>query len=151
MPTILLETHINAPIERCFDISRDIDVHKHSMSQSKEEAIAGTTKGLIEEGQWVTWRATHFLFSVKMTVRINEMHKPWYFIDEMTDGPFKKLWHKHSFESHGSVTHMYDEFTYEAPLGFLGKIAEWLFLNKYMTKLLQKRNIVIKGITEKGS
>ena len=50
MPTINLTTEINAPIEICFDLSRSIDLHKQSMEHTKEEAIAGRTSGLIEDG-----------------------------------------------------------------------------------------------------
>ncbi|MCB9033424.1 MAG: hypothetical protein H6553_06275 [Chitinophagales bacterium] len=43
---------------------------------------------------------------------------------------------------------MIDRFNYEAPLGFLGRVAEVLFLNKYMTNLLQSRNQYIKQYAE---
>ena len=57
MPTINLTTEINAPIEICFDLSRSIDLHKHSMEHTGEEAIAGRTSGLIEDGEFVAWQA----------------------------------------------------------------------------------------------
>jgi hypothetical protein len=60
MPTINLTTEINAPIEICFDLSRSIDLHKHSMEHTGEEAIAGRTSGLIEDGEFVTWQAKTF-------------------------------------------------------------------------------------------
>lgn len=47
MPVIILHTQINAPIERCFDLSRSIDLHKISTAHTKEEAINGVTSGLI--------------------------------------------------------------------------------------------------------
>lgn len=150
MAEIILYTYINATAERCFDLSRDIDMHKASMEQSNEQAVAGTTSGLIEYGQWVTWRATHFFIPMNMTVKITAMDRPDHFIDEMVKGPFKKLWHKHSFEQEGSTTLMTDEFVFEAPLGILGKLVEWLFLKRYMKKLLKKRNEALKTIAEAG-
>jgi hypothetical protein len=51
---------INAEIQTCFDLSRNIDFHKASMAHSNEKAIAGKTYGYIELGEWVTWEAKHF-------------------------------------------------------------------------------------------
>jgi len=151
MVTITLETRINAPAAVCFDLSRNIDTHTASMKKSKEKAVAGVTSGLIENGQFVTWRATHFLIPMYMTVKIVEMEFPHYFIDVMTKGPFKSLWHKHSFIQQDGYTIMKDEFIIEAPLGILGRFAEWFFLKSYMKNLLVKRNQVLKHMAEKSS
>jgi hypothetical protein len=55
-------TIIDAPIERCFDLSRSVEVHLLSNVHSGEQAIAagGVTSGLVGLGQQVTWRARHF-------------------------------------------------------------------------------------------
>jgi hypothetical protein len=45
-------------------------------------------------------------------------------------------------------TVMTDVFEYRAPFGFLGNIADSLFLQKYMTNLLLQRNKVIKEVAE---
>ena len=54
MPTIYLTIEINAPIERCFDLSRSIDLHTLSTSHTNEKAIAGVTSGLIGLNEEVT-------------------------------------------------------------------------------------------------
>ncbi|HCZ37436.1 MAG TPA: cell division protein, partial [Cytophagales bacterium] len=41
MTKIELTTAIKAPIERCFDLSRSVDLHKVSMQHSREEIIGG--------------------------------------------------------------------------------------------------------------
>jgi hypothetical protein len=43
---------------------------------------------------------------------------------------------------------MRDEFNYESPLGWLGKIADFLFLRSYMQSFLEKRNLLIKEEAE---
>ena len=55
-------TRIAAPIERCFDLSRSVEVHLAGNVHCGETAVAlgGVTAGLIELGQCVTWRARHF-------------------------------------------------------------------------------------------
>jgi len=43
---------------------------------------------------------------------------------------------------------MEDVFDYDTPLGFLGRLADQLFLEKYMTRFLEKRNQVVKEFAE---
>ncbi|MBU2899871.1 SRPBCC family protein [Maribacter dokdonensis] len=148
MPRIVLTTEINASKEIVFDISRSIDLHKISTEQTNEEAIAGVTTGLIGLNEWVTWQAKHFGISQKLTTKITEFEYPNYFTDEMMKGAFKNFKHKHVFESRQNGTLMTDYFDYTSPLGFLGKIADGLFLKKYMTNFLKKRNTTIKAFAE---
>ncbi|WP_421941631.1 SRPBCC family protein [Pedobacter sp.] len=150
MELIVLTTHINAPVEKCFDLSRNIDLHLDSMHQSKEKAIDGKTAGLIEMGESVTWLAKHFGISFRMTSQITLMEKPLRFIDEMTNGPFKSLKHLHQFKVKDRVTEMTDVFEFEVPFGFVGWLVEKSFLKFYMKKLLMERNRFIKAFAEKS-
>jgi len=43
---------------------------------------------------------------------------------------------------------MRDVFVYRSPLSFLGQIADILFLERYMTRLLEERNQRIKRTAE---
>jgi ligand-binding SRPBCC domain-containing protein len=148
MPSIHLTTTINAPIQRVFDLARSIDFHKISTGNSREEAIAGTTSGLIEAGEYVTWCATHFGIRQNLSSKITAMTGPLHFRDEMVKGTFKKLVHDHEFSRQGSATIMTDRFYFEAPYGILGKLANTLFLTNYLTTLLQERNSLLKEYAE---
>ena len=148
MPHFILSTKILAPIEVCFDLARSIELHIHSMAHTGEKAIAGVTSGLIGYGETVTWKARHFGAVMKLTSKITECRSPYVFSDEMLKGPFKMMAHKHTFEAKDGHTLMVDEFIYQSPLGILGKIADWLFLRKYMYNLIQNRNETIKQQAE---
>jgi ligand-binding SRPBCC domain-containing protein len=76
------------------------------------------------------------------------MSIPDLFADEMVAGPFKMMKHKHVFEQQEGYTLMTDEFVFESPLGVLGKVADVLFLKKYMQNLIEHRNQVIKQKAE---
>jgi ligand-binding SRPBCC domain-containing protein len=145
MPVIELVTHINAPIERCFDLARSIDVHMASTRHTGETAIAGRTSGLIELGESVTWRAKHLGIWQTLTSRITELEYPNFFTDEMVEGAFKALRHEHYFYPVHDQTLMQDIFWFESPLGILFDL---FFLKKYMLRLLKKRNQVIKELAE---
>ena len=148
MPVIHLITEINAPIERCFDLSRSIDLHLLSTSQTNEKAVAGVTRGLIGLGEEVTWRARHFGIYQNLTSRIAVYKYPIYFESKMVKGAFKKIDHKHEFEQKDNGTVMKDHFDFEAPFGIFGKIVSKLVLYSYMKRLLEERNRVIKKIAE---
>ncbi len=148
MPTIIIETSIDAPQQRCFDLSRSIDLHKISTEHTREEAIDGVTSGLIGLNESVTWRAKHLGFTQKLSTVITELEEPMYFVDEMSQSIFNGFRHEHKFQNEDGSTRMIDIFDYEAPFGILGKIANVLFLKKYMHKLLKTRNAVIKEFAE---
>jgi ligand-binding SRPBCC domain-containing protein len=151
MPLIKIETLIQAPIQRCFDLSRSINLHQLSMEQTNEKAIAGRTSGLIQLGEQVTWQAKHFGLTQKLSVQITAFDAPHFFADEMLKGAFKSFRHEHHFEAIYSGTLMTDLFNFEAPLGILGQVANCLFLTKYMEKLLQERNKIVQKIAESES
>lgn len=148
MPVIKLETKINAPVERVFDLSRSIDLHTKSASESNEEAIAGRTSGLINLDETVTWRAKHLGVRQILTSKITMFERPFYFRDSMQRGIFKRIDHDHFFEEITGGTLMRDKFDYAAPLWILGNLADFLFLEKYMTNFLIERNRLIKEIAE---
>ena len=148
MPIIQQDLWIDAPIERAFDLARSIDLHQVSTAQTKERAIAGRTSGLIELGETVTWRAKHLGIYQNLTVRITEMERPHFFVDEMVRGAFQGFRHQHIFEERNGLTRMTDIFDYRSPLGWLGHLADWLFLEEYMRHFLAQRNQVIKECAE---
>jgi ligand-binding SRPBCC domain-containing protein len=150
MSDIKLATSIAAPIERVFDLARSIDLHMNSTSNTGERAIAGVTSGLIGPGEQVTWRARHFGIWQSLTVQITSFEPPTHFTDTMVRGAFRQMEHDHYFESSSDGTIMRDVFAYTAPLGMLGRLAELVFLDRYLRSFLVERNRVIKHAAESG-
>lgn len=150
MPRIELNTEICAPIDVVFDLSRSIDFHVLSTGKTKEKAIAGKTSGLIELNESVTWKATHFGIPQKLTSKITVMRRPDIFVDEMTEGVFKSICHQHLFLEENGKTLMIDIFEFESPLGILGKLANRLFLRKYLEAFIIERNNLLKAMAEGG-
>ena len=148
MPTIHLTTFIAAPVNVVFDLSRNVELHKQSMSDHKEQAVAGTRFGLIENEDTITWRARHFFKERLLRVKITDMKKPEKFTDEQLEGDFKMMRHEHYFKSCDNGTILIDLFHYEVPYGFIGKLFNSIYLLKYMTRLLTQRNNTIKDYAE---
>lgn len=148
MPKIFIEIEINAPIERAFDLARCIDLHEATMSKHNEKAVSGITKGLIDLDETVTWEATHFGIRQNLTSKITAFDRPVHFRDEMVKGAFARFAHDHFFEQKGEKVLMKDIFDYDSPFWIFGKIADALFLEQYMTKMLTERNELIKRVAE---
>lgn len=148
MPLIHLTTPIKAPIQVVFDLARDIDFHQKSASKSKEKAIGGRTSGLIELGETVVWEAVHFGVKQRLSTKITAMNAPKSFRDEMVFGAFKSLKHEHVFIEEEGITSMIDFFHFEAPWGLIGRLANVLFLKRYMRNFLLERNQAIKTSAE---
>jgi ligand-binding SRPBCC domain-containing protein len=145
---ITLKTEIAAPSERCFDLSRSIDLHQLSTANTFEKAIAGRTSGLIRIGETVTWKARHFGIWFTLTSKITAFNYPTHFIDEMESGPFKRLHHLHEFNWNGHSTVMIDYFQFQSPYGLIGKIVDLVILTPYLKQLLLTRNALIKKFAE---
>lgn len=148
MQTIHTSTIIHAPIGRVFDLARSIDAHQYSTKSTNERAVGGRLSGLIEEGETVTWEAKHFFVTQRLTVQITKLERPNEFRDVMLKGAFKSMKHTHRFIEVGEHTRMSDRFEFSAPLGFLGIIAEHLFLKSYMRRFLEKRAAILKEVAE---
>lgn len=126
-------------------------MHIESTKQTGERAVAGRTSGFIELGETVTWRAKHFGIWQNLTSKITEFEYPNYFTDEMVSGAFKSFRHEHLFFAVGKQTVMKDIFVFESPFGRLGELANSLFLDEYMERLLLERNKVIKKAAESNN
>ena len=150
MTKFRLETLIEAPIDVVFDLARDIGLHARSMAPTDEHAVAGRTSGRIEQGETVTWRARHFGLWWRLTSRITEC----------TPRPPSPINRKvarsrgsatNTFRSAPGGTGMADDWQHAAPFGPLGRLVDRLVLGRYMRRLLETRNRVLKAEAERGA
>lgn len=149
MSILLIETLIRAPLELCFDLARNVEVHCKTVGHTRERAVGGVTTGLLEMGDSVTWEAVHFGLKQRLTVKITEYERPHRFVDEQTSGSFQRLKHLHEFKPTPEGTLMTDRFEFEAPFGILGQTVDALFLQRYLRRLLTHRITELKAIAER--
>ena len=148
MPIIKHQIYIEAPIEKCFDLARNVEVHTQTTTKTNERAIAGITTGLLKLGDRVTWEATHFGIKQRLTAKITEMVIPINFTDVMVKGAFHSFTHSHEFVECNRGTMMKDTFIYKAPFSIIGQLADKLFLEKYMMSFIISRANELKKIAE---
>ena len=151
MPRIELHTRINAPIERCFDLARDVGAHCETAAITGERVLPpGRTRGLLELGDEVIFEAVHLGMRRRLWARITEMERPARFVDEMVEGDFQRLRHVHEFRREGNITVMRDVIEWTSPLGLLGKLADRLFVERHLRWFLSTKQAKLKGFAEEG-
>jgi ligand-binding SRPBCC domain-containing protein len=149
MQIVIVETYVNTSIDKCFNAARDIELHMKTVWPfTHEEAIAGVTHGLIELGETVTFRATHFGIKQTLTSQIIDFNRPYRFTDKMILGTFKYMKHIHEFKELGEGTILKDTLEFQSPFGLIGMLFDLLVLKHYMKKFVKDRTLKLKIILE---
>ena len=148
MDSFTINTSIKNTCEVVFDLSRSIDLHLISTSKTNEKAVAGTTSGLIDLNETVTWQADHLFKKRYFTSKITAFNYPFSFTDEMIKGDLQSFSHQHIFKRNAEGTLMTDVVYLKAPYGLLGDIVMALFLKNYFKNLLEERNNIITQFAE---
>ncbi len=81
------------------------------------------------------------LFNIKMNwvTEITHVKERHFFIDEQRLGPYKMWHHQHFFEEIDDGVLMTDIVTYIPPFGFLGDVANTLFIKKQLNSIFDYR------------
>lgn len=151
MPKIETRIWIDAPVERVFDLARSVELHLASAAGTDERVEVGRSSGHFELGDQVTWSARHLGRRRQLTARVTGFDPPRSFRIGQISGPFAAFDHEHVFEPESGGTSMIDRFAYAAPFGLLGKVADHLFLERYMRRFLLRRNRHLKNVAESSA
>ncbi|MCG1037700.1 SRPBCC family protein [Polaribacter sargassicola] len=93
------------------------------------------------EGQIITYKVG-ILPGIKQNwvTEITKVKENHFFIDEQRFGPYKMWHHEHWFkEMPDGKTLMDDKISYKLPMGFLGDIAQTLFIKKQLKDIFTHR------------
>jgi len=102
------------------------------------------TSNLEEEkmypGMIITYQVSPFM-NIKMNwmTEITHIEHKHYFIDEQRMGPYKMWHHQHFFEEQQNGVLMTDIVTYIPPFGWLGQLANSLFIKKQLNNIFKYR------------
>jgi ligand-binding SRPBCC domain-containing protein len=85
------------------------------------------------------------LMGIKMiwVTEITHIEEMNYFIDEQRIGPYFLWHHQHFIEPNGEGVLMTDIVTYSPPFGFLGAIANRLFIRKQLDTIFNYRSEIL--------
>jgi ligand-binding SRPBCC domain-containing protein len=84
----------------------------------------------------------------RVTSKIVACERPRRFVDEMQRGAFARWRHTHTFGEQVGGTLVTDDVDFASPLGPLGRLADTLLLESYMTRFLLRHNAHFKREAE---
>ncbi len=99
----------------------------------------------VYQGQIITYKVSPVSFvKTNWVTEITAVKDQQYFIDEQRFGPYAMWHHEHFFESlPNGNTLMKDKISYKIPFGFLGSIAQNLFVKKQLLSIFEYRKEVL--------
>ncbi|MEO6982836.1 MAG: SRPBCC family protein [Edaphobacter sp.] len=150
MGTIQIQTWVNAPMERCFKLSLSVDLHALMTQSTGGKVVSRVKGGLLGVDDTMTWRGRYFGMRLVHTSLIDACRPYMYFREVMVEGMFERLEHEHHYAPMDDGTRMRDEVRFTTRWGVVGKVAEKLFLRRYLIRFLKRRNAVIKRVAESG-
>lgn len=143
---------IQAPIQRVFDMVRDVDVHAAAVPEIEAKAIEGRLHGLLEPHEQTRWSATYFGRRFQTTMEVAEMDWPLRYVETNTTGPFRTFQHEYTFEHDGKgITTLHDELTLVAGYGVFGRLLDRWILGPRLQKALEERMDHLKQWSEDGT
>ena len=88
------------------------------------------------------------MFGIKTTwvTEITHVVENKYFVDEQRVGPYKMWHHQHMVESTPKGTLMTDIVSYQPPFGFLGNIANALFIRGKLNEIFDYRTKILNEL-----
>ena len=91
-------------------------------------------------GMIITYEVRPFL-GIKMNwvTEITQVKAQQFFIDDQLAGPYKYWHHEHHFRATEKGVEMTDILHYAAPFGFIGSLAELLFVNRQVQQIFSFR------------
>lgn len=95
-------------------------------------------------GQIIRYKVNVLPFvPVTWVTEITHVQEPHYFVDEQRFGPYALWHHQHSFKEVEGGVEMTDEVNYAIPLGFLGRLANALFVGREVNRIFDHRFTIL--------
>lgn len=107
---------------------------------------SNTGLGKMYPGMIITYKVSP-MFNIKMNwmTEITHIKDLEYFVDEQRIGPYSMWHHQHKIEPIDGGVLMTDIITYQPPMGFLGAIANALFIKRQLQEIFDYRKIALEN------
>jgi ligand-binding SRPBCC domain-containing protein len=145
MFTISDSIHINAPIERCFQLSTNIILVGRTLGM---RPIEGKTDGMIVDGDRLVWTGWKFGFPQMHESLITGYERPTFFQETMGRGRFSRFQHDHYLTEIDGQTLLNDKLRFTLPFGVLGRLVARFVLVPYICRSLRRRMLLLKHLAE---
>ena len=148
MSKIHITSFINAPVDRVFNLSRNLTLSKLALKGGKEQYLSSSAGNLITAGETITLRAKHLGKTREITARVIDLKLPEGYTEEQIKGDLKSFRHEYHFKKVDNGTIMIDLVEFEGPRDLLGSLASKFFLKSYFEAIVKKKNDLIRQYAE---
>jgi ligand-binding SRPBCC domain-containing protein len=145
MFTISDSIHINAPLDRCFQLSTNIALLGRTIGMWP---IDGMADGMLKDGDKLVWVGWKFGLPQIHESLISKYERPVFFQDTMGRGRFKRFQYDHSLAEIDGHTLLSDKMRFALPFGSLGKLVARKVMVPYLCRLLRERMLLLKQVAE---
>lgn len=141
MADLEVTTTLPCGIERAYELVRRVETHERAMAGYDERVVDAPPDGVLDEGDRITRRSTHFGRTFTRTMTVTAATPPLSFREVEVEGPFAEFVHDHEFERiDDGHTIVDDAVSYELPWGPLGDALDRLYVRGYLRRVIRERN-----------
>jgi ligand-binding SRPBCC domain-containing protein len=108
--------------------------------------IVDTTDETMRVGTEITYRLKWQGIPMRWRTRIAECEPGMMFADEMTRGPYRRWYHRHSFTAVPGGVEVVDVVEYELPLGWLGRLVHAALVRAQLEAIFDYRTTAVAEI-----
>jgi len=145
MFTISDSIYINAPIDRCFLLSTNVELVGETLGM---RPLEGKTSGMLVADDRLLWAGWKFGMPQMHESLITQYERPNFFQDSMGRGRFKRYQHDHYFYVMDERTVLNDKIRFTMPLGFLGRLVGQFVMVPYLSRRLRRRLVLLRKVAQ---
>ena len=139
---------IPAPVDLVWDfISAPENLKRITPKSMGFEITTGTDNKKMYEGMIIGYRVRPMLnINTTWVTEITHIEPKKYFVDEQRIGPYRMWHHEHKLEQIEGGVLMTDIVSYQPPFGWLGSLANMLFIRKKLQSIFDYRTKAVDEI-----
>ena len=138
---------VNATLDECWMFFSNPKNLQKITPESMGFKITDFDGNSMYAGQIIQYKVTPLLgLKLSWTTEITQVKDKSYFIDEQRFGPYTFWHHKHFFEEVDGQVKMTDIVHYALPLGFLGRIMNYLIVENKLKEIFDHRRVIVEKL-----
>lgn len=149
MAIINITTFIQAPVEKVFELSRNLEMLRKSMVAIQPHiTCSSTSNGVLAVGDRTTWK-WKFFYKTRVTVlQVTKINSPVLMVQKQVEGNYKTMRMERHFKPCDNGTIMIDVIKFSLKMGMLGALFE-MPLQNHIKKAVKSYARFLKEQAEK--
>ena len=146
MCTILHDESMALSLGAAEFLTKPVDKERLATILAGLVAFLGNPPERTVQGTLIDYRITMGPAPMRWRTKIAVWEEGVRFVDTQLKGPYSLWWHEHRFEARGDRTVMHDVVYFTAPLGPLGRLAEFLMIRPMLRRIFRYRAAAIRRL-----